>query len=160
MRLIYQVWKEMDHGSRIHFFAFRGLLALSNVWSISKKLLFLLMFEVSANAWSMSKKLLFTRCSQNFNLSINAATLSTNWIRILYTIPKNAIPNGHHPKWTQSRMQTIPNGHHPEWTQSQIDTFRNGHDPEVALTIIRLLWCIIAIAWWDLFYEDEDLNKN
>ena len=61
--------------------------------------------------------------------------------RILYTIPKNTIPNrhqsrmdtnpnGHHPEWTPSRMNTIPNEHHPEWTRSRMDTITNGHDPE------------------------------
>ena len=46
------------------------------------------------------------------------------------TIPKDTIPNGHNPEWTQSRMDTIPNGHNPEWTQSRMDTIPNGHHPE------------------------------
>ena len=46
------------------------------------------------------------------------------------TIPKDTIPNGHHPEWTPSRMDTIPNGHNPEWTQSRMDTIPNGHNPE------------------------------
>ena len=38
----------------------------------------------------------------------------------------DSIPNGHHPEWTPSRMDTIPNGyhpngHHPEWTPFQLD---------------------------------------
>ena len=48
---------------------------------------------------------------------------SINWY------PDNC-PNGHHPEWTPSRMDTIPNGHHPEWTQSRMDTIPNGHNPE------------------------------
>ena len=54
----------------------------------------------------------------------------TRFHRILYTIPKNTILNGHHPKWTPSRMGTIPNGHNPEWTPSRMDTIPNGHNPE------------------------------
>ena len=34
--------------------------------------------------------------------------------RILYTISKNAIPNGHHPECTPFRMDTIPNGNNRE----------------------------------------------
>ena len=43
--------------------------------------------------------------------------------RILYTIPKNTIPNGHNPEWTQSRMDTIPKGHNLERTQSRMSTY-------------------------------------
>ena len=39
-------------------------------------------------------------------------------------------PNGHHPEWTQSRMDTIPKGHNPERTPSRMDTIPNGHNPE------------------------------
>ena len=49
---------------------------------------------------------------------------------ILYTIP-----NGLHPEWTQSRMDTSPNGHQPKWnnpecTPSRMHTIPNGHNPE------------------------------
>ena len=70
---------------------------------------------------SSNNKLVFTR-------NVNCVFLRTEWI--LYTIPKNTIPNGHNPEWTQSRMDTIPNGHNPEWTQSRMDTIPNGHHPE------------------------------
>ena len=82
----------------------------------------------------------------------------------------DTIPNGHDPEWirsdghdpkrTRCRMDTIANGHNPEWTQSRTNTIPNGHNPERALTFIQLLWCFIVIAWKDLFYNDEDLNKN
>ena len=39
-------------------------------------------------------------------------------------------PNGHDPKWTQSRMNTVPNGHNPEWTTSRMDMIPNGHNLE------------------------------
>ena len=63
--------------------------------------------------------------------------------------------NGHIPKWTPSQMDTILNGHHPEWTQSRTDTISNEH-----LHLYSCLWCFIVIAWLDLFYKNEDLNKN
>ena len=40
-----------------------------------------------------------------------------------YTIPKDKIPNGYHPQWTPSRMDTIPNGQHPKCTPSWMSTY-------------------------------------
>ena len=50
------------------------------------------------------------------------------------TIPKDTIPNGHNPEWAPSRMDTISNGHHPEWKPSRMETIPNGNHPEWTLS--------------------------
>ena len=55
----------------------------------------------------------------------------------MYTIPKNTTLNGNDPEWTRSRiystpfqMYAIPSGHSPRSTPSRIVIISNGHDSE------------------------------
>ena len=53
------------------------------------------------------------------------------------TIPKDTIPNGHNPEWTQSRMDTIPNGHNPERTPSRMSTYN------YIVTLVFNSYCLV-----------------